>query len=404
MLLRKDPAFVTTASAIRFTRQIVNRLACPSDKTETIYWDAPLQGFGLRIRGKQRRWIVQYRTAHGQRRETLGDPANVDLEAARTYAKSLLARVRLGADPQAEIRAARAAIRLGALVEDYLADRARDMRQRSLVETTRHLRIHAKPLHARPASALSRNEIASWLMTLERSSGAVAANRTRSSLSALYTWAIREGRQENNPVIGTRKREETPRERVLADAELALIWQATGTNSDYDRIVRLLMLTGARRDEIGRMRWSEIEGDSFVLPSTRSKNHLLHEVPLTALALAQLPLRERPGTEGDIAVFGLGADTGGTGYSGWSRSKARLDARLPSIPAWTLHDLRRTFATWLSEHGTEPHVVEALLNHRSGDSAKSSVAGIYNRASYRDAKRAALVRWSEHLLAITTAR
>jgi integrase len=151
------------------------------------------------------------------------------------------------------------------------------------------------------------------------------------------------------------------------------------------------MLTACRRDEVGRMHWSEIDGDRFTLPASRSKNHVLHEVPLHPLAVAQLPPRSG---ERD-AVFGRGE----AGYSGWSRSKARLDARL-GLPQWGLHDLRRTCATWLSENGTEPQHVDAVLNHIGGV-AKSGISGIYNRATYSLPKRQALAKWANHIAGIT---
>ena len=82
------------------------------------------------------------------------------------------------------------------------------------------------------------------------------------------------------------------------------------------------------------------------------------------------------------------------GYSGWSRSKEALDESAKLAP-WTLHDLRRTAATRIADLGVQPHVIEAVLNHASGH--KSGVAGIYNRSTYAEEKRAALDLWASHL-------
>jgi integrase len=406
---------------MKFTRPSVAALRLPPGGRETFHWDDALPGFGVRLRGTgARRFIVQYREPHGgTRRAVLGDPAVVSLDDARDKARELLARVKLGADPQAEKVAARQARRVVDLVDDYLADAAKRMKPRSLVETTRHLRVHAKPLHHRAAVSVSRSDVAGLLSAVEKGSGPVAANRVRSSLSALWGWAVTEGHQTTNPVAATRKREEVTRERVLADPELALIWAGTSGGSDHDRVVRLLLLTGLRREELGRVGWAELDGDMLVIPGSRTKNGLQHEVPLPALAVAQFLPRPVEGADGRIrsAVFGKRANEG---YSGWSRSKARLDERMrerladgfaeahgrkprddeATLTPWTLHDLRRTVATWLSEHGEEPHIVEALLNHVSGR-AKAGVAGIYNRASYQDQKRAALAKWADHVAEIT---
>jgi integrase len=228
----------------------------------------------------------------------------------------------------------------------------------------------------------------------------------------MWTWAVMEGRQEQNPVALTRKpATEASRERVLTDAELVAIWQATDREHDHDRAVRLLMLTGARRDEVGRMQWAEIDGDLWTLPGERAKNGLPHEVPLPSLAVMQLPKKAAD----QVAVFGKNK----TGFSGWSRCKEALNTRLTEqlveafkkqhrrsprndeakLVAWTLHDLRRTVSTWLSEHGEQPHVVEAVLNHVSG-AAKRGVAGIYNKAQYRVQKREALKRWAQHVASL----
>ncbi|HTW70761.1 MAG TPA: site-specific integrase [Acetobacteraceae bacterium] len=389
--------------------------------SDVIYWDEDMPSFGLRCLrpgagkdGKEkagtRRYIVQYRTTDGtQRRVRLGDPKVVSLEDAKDKARDLLAQVQLGGDPQRDRKDARHAPRVSELVDDYLKAAEKRLRERSYAETGRHLRQHAKPLHSRPANAVDRREIAELLASVAEHSGGVTANRVRSSLSAMWTWAVMEGRQEQNPVAATRKpTAEASRERVLTDWELAAIWKATGGDHDHDRIVRVLMLTAARRDEVGRMEWSELDGDLWTVPGKRTKNGLPHELPLPALAVAQLPKRQ-----GDcVAVFGKKE----TGFSGWSRCKARLDGRLLAqlvkafkqdhgraprkdevkLATWTLHDLRRTVATWLNEHGELPHVVEAVLNHVSG-AAKRGVAGTYNRALYREQKRTALAHWAKHV-------
>jgi integrase len=378
---------------MKFTKPTIATLSSPTDKPEVFYWDDTLPGFGIRLRTSgAKRFVVQYREGSGAtRRLVLGDPRLVELEQARDRARTLLAEVRLGADPQGEKVKARQATTFAKLAEKYMAAVGVSLRAGTLDAVRRHLRVHAKPLHSKPVGSIARADIASLLGDVARERGPVAANRVRASLSALWTWGVMEGVLQDNPVARTMVRPETSRDRKLTDAELTAIWNGTNTGSDHDRIVRLLMLTACRRDEVGRMRWSEIEGNLFILPASRSKNHLQHEVPLTPLAVAQLP-RRQPERE---AVFGKSD----AGYSGWSRSKARLDARL-KLARWGMHDMRRTCATWLSENGEQPHIVEALLNHVSG-AAKRGVAGIYNRAAYREQKQAALVRWADYLAKIT---
>jgi len=124
------------------------------------------------------------------------------------------------------------------------------------------------------------------LSVVERSSGPIARNRLRSSLSTFFAWLIREGLLDANPVQGTGKASERRRDRVLLESELVAIWRAL-SEGDAGDIVRLLILNGQRRDEIARLRWSEVDFDRamIALPPERTKNGLRHELPLAPPAL-----------------------------------------------------------------------------------------------------------------------
>ena len=152
------------------------------------------------------------------------------------------------------------------------------------------------------------------------------------------------------------------------------------------------MLTGCRREEIGGLRWDEFSGDCLVIGSARMKAGTTHELPMLPAMSAVLPGRPEP-AEG--SVFGRNK----VGFSGWSKSKVLLDAKLANasvkMPRWTLHDLRRTFSTRLHDAGVEPLVIEALLAHK-----QQGVAAVYNRASFRAAKRTALQKWHDLLAEI----
>jgi integrase len=322
----------------------------------------------------------------------LGDPRVVLCAAARHKAKELRARVLLGDDPQGDRVAARKAVVFGKHVEGYLASIAGKVRDTTLVVRRRYLTLHAKALHPIAPGAITRGDLVGLLTTIGRERGEVAANRCGTVLTGVFGWLMMSGVIDANPMIGIKRYAERSRERVLGDDELARVWAATSGTGSFDRCVRVLMLTACRRDEVGGMCWSEIEGDVFTLSPDRSKNRRPHEIWLHPLVIAQLPSR----TSGRDRIFGLSD----AGYVGWARAKERLDRRLDGMPDWTLHDLRRTCATWLSEHDVEPHVVDAVLNHVSG-SAKKGVAGVYNRAAYRIQKRAALALWAEHIAALT---
>jgi integrase len=277
------------------------------------------------------------------------------------------------------------------VLENYLTHAKGRQKPSSYKETKRHLRVHAAPLHHDRVEAVRRRDIASLLERVAERSGPVAANRLRAALSALWSWGLRTGliEADSNPVAFTVRQPEKARVRTLSDGELKSIWDATDDGGDYSRIVRLCLLTGCRRGEIGSLRWDEVKNDLIVFSSDRMKGNLAHEIALLPLILSALPTR---GEDADGCLFGRR----GTGFSGWSKSKRELDAKLAvagaQIAPWGLHDLRRTFSTRLHDVGVEPLIIEALLAHK-----QQGVAAVYNRASFREAKRSALTMWHEIL-------
>ena len=381
-------------------------LVCPPGASEATFWANDLPGFGLRIRASgARTWLVQLRTRTGKtQRHSLGDPETVPLGKARKRAQELIASAKLGGDPAGEREQARRAITVAELANSYLTHQRDRMKPRSFGELRRHLDKHATPLLGQPAAGLTQRAIVELLQNIAKAAP-VTANRVRASLSAMFAWGMKAGLAPANPVAATFKlKDESPRERVMSDAELALIWRCTADDADHDRIVRLLLLTGARRAEIAGMGWSEVtmhsdDSATWVLPSVRSKNHLPHQMVLPALAVALLPApRDDANGRRRELLFGEGEGP----FSGWSGGKERLDKRIAeanagtAISAWVLHDLRRTFVTRLNDLGVEPHVIEALVNHASG-AAKAGIAGVYNRSAYAAQKRAALARWCDYV-------
>jgi integrase len=406
---------------MKLTKATVAKVTLPAGKSEAIFFDDDLAGFGLRLRAAgSANWIVQYRVGARQRRMTFGSVASLSAEKARSTAGALLAKVKLGTDPQREKLETRAAaseqpVTLGDVVARYLAGYAeKRQKARTLAETKRHLERGAwKPLHGRTLHLLDKRDVASRLTELAEETGAINANRARAALSAMFGWAMRQGIADFNPVIGTAKpAEEKARERLLSAAELRELWQATDGAGDFNAILRVLLLTGQRREEVAAMRWQELDFDKALwsLSGERTKNGLPHDVPLSDQAAALLRALSR--RDGRALVFGEGKGP----FSGFSACKARLDARMTAarrdaakeagadptkvkpMPAWRIHDLRRTVVTGMAEIGVQPHVIEAVVNHVSGH--KGGVAGVYNRATYAAEKRTALHAWADHLDAV----
>jgi integrase len=251
---------------------------------------------------------------------------------------------------------------------------------------------------------LDKRAIAQRLGEIASSRGPVAADTSRKILSSFFAWAIGEGLVDTNPVIGTTRRGAKDRDRVLSEAELTEIWHAL-PHSVYGTTIKLLMLTGQRREEIGGLRWSEIDltGKVIRLPAERVKNGTAHDVPLSPQAMELLQAQPRRIGLQDF-VFGT------VGRIGYSTPKRELDVRINAaraslgvapIAPWVHHDLRRSVATHMAEKlDIDPHIVEAVLNHVSGH--KRGVAGVYNKALYERRKREALDRWGAYVEALVS--
>jgi integrase len=183
------------------------------------------------------------------------------------------------------------------VVEEYLA--AKQVRPKSRREITRYLTDPAYfgALHRLPIDTVSRKDIATQLLTITRQRGAATARLARSALSAFFVWCMQMGLAEANPVIGTLQAETRPRDRVLDYDELAAIWKAADGDDSFSRIVRLLILTGARRSEVGGLAWSEIdlECGTWTIPKERSKNGRAHTLPLMPVALDLISARSPAG-------------------------------------------------------------------------------------------------------------
>jgi integrase len=386
----------------KLTQKTVDALALPAGKSEHITWLPNFSGLGFRIRETGAKgFIYQYKIGQQQRRITLRTDR---LDQALKLASELRAKVALGLDPAGEKfeQRARAAETMGNILPAYLAYHRGICKpgSRSHGEVERHLDRHAKPLHGLLLSKIDRRSIATLLVEIAAGGGDVVSNHVRKSLSAFFSWCIAQGLIDQNPVVGTVRRPETSRDRVLSPTELKVIWAAL-EDDDYGAILKLLLLTGQRANEIAALCWSEIADGQIVLPGARTKNGREHIIPLPLAAQAILDRRIR--SEDRDYVFGRRQGP----FSGWSKSKQQLDARIKeatgkALPHFTPHDLRRTCATRLGELGVLPHVIEAMLNHVSGH--KAGVAGVYNKSTYEREKAAALALWADHIVGLVEGR
>jgi integrase len=361
-------------------------------------------------------WALRYRVAGKPTKLTLGSYPVLDLASARRRAQEALGAVAGGKDPAADKKATREAQKAAETPSDLLRTVAASFVEKHTkrkngalwaAETERLLRVEILPaLGGKRLCYLRKGEVHGLLDDIVSRGSPTTANRSLSVLKKLGNWAVERGLIEVSPFNGLKPPAlERARDRVLTDDALRVAWRAFETVGwPFGSIAQLLALTGARRDEIAEARWPDVDLVARVwrIPAERSKNRAPHEIPLTDIALrivAGLPCI------GDRFVF---STTGRTPVSGWSRAKEQVDRAVldilgdeaPTPAPWVFHDLRRTAASGMAGIGIAPHVVEAVLNHKSG--TIKGVAAVYNRYNYAAEKRHALDAWARRLEAIVT--
>jgi integrase len=387
---------------MKFTTRSIAALKRDPARVEYVVWNADVPCMGVRLRGDSKTYIDVTRVNGRPVKNTIGDVNKIPLESAAKIARKHFAEARLGIHPGAERQMAKAAevearLTLGHVSDQYLAAKEGELSEATYEAARRYFAKHWGPLRSLSVSRIDRRIVAARLRELIGEHGRSSASRARTNLSALYRWAMGEGLCDANPVIGTNDPEAgvTRRQCVLEDEAIRAIWHAC-SDDDFGKIVRLLLLSGCRRDEIGALRWDEVnlETGMLVIHAGRIKNR--HALRLLLPAPALNILRSTP-PQGGPCVFG----SPGHGFTGWSVAKRKLDARLAdaSVPDWRLHDLRRSMRTGLGRLGTPPHIAELAINH-----VKKGVLADYDKYSYEAEVANALLQWSEHVVAVVEGR
>lgn len=251
----------------------------------------------------------------------------------------------------------------------------------------------------RQVAEIGRRDVLDILDAVVDRGSPVTARRLHAHLHRLFRWSVGRGIIAANPMADLPKPgQETRRERVLSDAEIKAVWSAAAsTGWPFGAALQLLILIGARRQEVGGLRWSEIQEKQICLSGDRTKNGEPHGIPLSASAIAIL--KALPRIAGSDLVF---STNGKTPISGWSKPKREIDLSANLQNAWTIHDLRRTVATGLQKLGINLQVIEAVLGHTSG--SRSGVVGVYQRHSFDTEKASALEAWGAHVTALVEGR
>lgn len=358
------------------------------------YFDKSYPGLVLRVSyGGARAWNYVYRLHGKQHRHTLGRWPAMSLAEAREAWRDAHKLVAKGEPPERKVTADSFA----AVVAEWIK---RDQgSNRTASEVERAIERDVMPnWRDRMITTITRRDVIEVLDAVADRGATVQARRLHAYLHRLFRWCVGRGVIEVNPMADLPKPgAETKRDRVLTDAELVAVWKVTDKMGwPFGPAIKLLALTGARRDEIAALRWSELHGDEIKLEGARTKNGEPHTIPLSAAALRTI--EDLPHiADGDL-VF---TSTGETPISGWSKAKAAIDKAAP-LPSWRLHDLRRTCATGLQRLGISLQAIESVLGHIGG--SRTGVVGVYQRHSFDVEKRQALDAWARHVEQIVSGK
>jgi integrase len=390
------------------TDRFVSTVKAPATGRD-VYPDKKAQGLELIVfKGGRKAWSIRYRPKGLDRKRIgfgswpAGAQQTVSLKEARDRAHDIANAALRGIDLPAQEAAAASDRRradgrpatVAALLDRYIAGYCK-ANQRRWKLTERMFDAHVKPAIGETLlTELRRADIVDLLDDLQNEKGfAAQVNRVRSQIVAALNWAIEREWIETNPAAVIKKRKiETPRERVLTHDELRAIWKAADGLSDPSRtFIKVLILTGQRRDEIRCMERREVDAKekAWTLPAERNKGKRDHTLPLPDAVVDLLDGLPKRGPY----VFTVSWEKP---YSGTKRLKEILD-RASGVREWVLHDLRRTVRSGLAELHVGEEVAERIMNH-----AKKGLAKVYDRHTYAKEMRTALEAWAAHVAFIVS--
>jgi len=380
---------------IHMTKSAVDALKAASK--DTVYWDAGLPGFGVKVTPRSRKvFVVLYRIGGAGsrlRKYTIGPYGRVTLQMARAEAQKVLAARLEGRDPATEKRESKrrmTADRVDDLIEVFIVQHV--SKTRKAAEISRLLRREVVSRWGnRCVHAIGKRDIVELASEIAQRGTPMAANTLLKVIKTFLNWCVGRAVIDASPAEGVPlPGKEVARDRVLTNNELvSVIRAARQIGGAYGGIVEMLVLTGQRREEVAQMVGDEIDFNSrtWTLPGSRTKNGKPHIVHLSEACIKLIKRASRSGSY----VFSI---SGVRPFQNFTNAKRVLD-ELSGVTGWRLHDLRRTCVSGMARLGVPPHVADKILNHQSG--TISGVAAVYQRHDFLAERKLALERWGLYI-------
>ena len=352
---------------MRLTDISIRKLKQP-ERGQKVHFDDGTPGFGIRVSKRYKSFVVYFGDRDNRRFKTLGRYPEVSLQDARKEAKIFL-------NAQPSVVSTRSK-KYPDAVSEFLEDCLNRNRPSTAKSYKHYLSVYKTK---KRIGDITRPNLKNHLTIYKGRDSAYSHALT--TFKVFFNWCIQQELIDKHPIAGEKSIAVPARDRVLSIEELHQIYEYE--NGIFSNILKLCILTGQRRSEIAAIHSSWIEEDSITFPSEITKNGRTHTIPLTARSMKLL--------DGEGFLF---SSKEGSVFNGWSRSKRRIDQHV-EIPHWVIHDLRRSFATIHAQIATPIHITERLLNHSSG--VISGVAAVYNRHTYLDEMRDAMIAYEDHI-------
>ena len=345
------------------------------------YPDPELRGHYVRVQPSgAKSFVAVARDTNGKQIwHTIGAAELVKIDDAREQAREAIKRIKSGLTAIEPLPVKPDAFK--AVADNWLKRHVAAKKLRSQDEIRRVLEKYVYPQWAdRDFISIKRSDISALLDQIEDTNGSRQADLALAHLRSIANWfASRDDDYVSPFVRGMRRHQNGARERILSDDELRAIWKQAEASGQFGALVRLLLLTAQRREKVATLKWADVENGVWNISTAEREKNNAGSLKLPPQALSIITAQTRLG-ENPYVFAGRGL-----GRRNISQSKGRFDAKLPNMPHWTLHDLRRTARSLISRAGVRPDIAERVLGHAIG-----GVEGIYDRHRYDTEKAAAL--------------
>lgn len=393
-----------TQALSKLNEEVIKRLPVPEQGNRITYFPGAMiqgaqvpRGFGVRTTASgSKSFIINYRIKRDEYRYTIGTYPDWSALRAVREARNLRQRIDRGENPLEDRKRLPATKTVNGLLDDFVERYVeKEAKLRTAKSIKRAFDQLVKPSIGKVGiHELRRSHVAQMLDKVADERGLVMADKTLAWLRKAFNWHAGKDDKFNSPIVkgmARTKPRQRARTRILSDDELRTLWPLLAEAGTFGAMLKTLLLTAQRRDEVAAMIWKEIDKDGiWTIPAERYKTKRPNHVPLSHAALAVIEGQSR--AEGCDYVFPSRTKTP---FSGFAKSKSALDKAVQQalqkqvgdvrLPNWTLHDLRRTAKTLMVRAGVRPDISERVLGH-----VIAGVEGTYDRHSYAGEKRDAL--------------